>query len=214
MKPTILYCVTCAPTGKIYVGITSRSMPLRWKEHVSDSQRGRYKFHAAIRKYGPDSFIVESLAFFTSREEALLAEIAVVRHFDLAQSGYNSSPGGEDPPSSLGKKASTSTRHKMGAWQVGRQLSQATREKIATAARNRSPEHQARIVASNRARSSDIWKKISTSLKGRKLSREHCIKLSAAKKGVKKSPETRERMASAARKAWAERKVSPLIFSE
>lgn len=78
---------------KIYVGITSRKLETRWKEHLKISAQGNgYRLGAAIRKHGRESFVLSVLKICTCRDEALLAEISFIA--DLKPE-YNSTKGGD-----------------------------------------------------------------------------------------------------------------------
>ena len=65
----IVYSHTNKVNGKVYVGRTTRSFEIRWKEHVYDSYIPIYPFHKAIKKYGPEAFIGEILCECFSLEE-------------------------------------------------------------------------------------------------------------------------------------------------
>lgn len=92
-----IYCLT-APSGKQYVGQTTRDVNLRWKEHIDDAndpRKDRCKaLNNAIRKYGPSSFRVKVVACCLpwlldeyEREYMLLFDT-------LSPSGYNIKLGG------------------------------------------------------------------------------------------------------------------------
>ena len=58
----IIYKIT-SPSGKIYIGQTTKSLEYRWKQHVKDAMNENRKrcrvFHNAIRKYGQENMIRE-----------------------------------------------------------------------------------------------------------------------------------------------------------
>lgn len=59
-----IYKVTCKSTNKIYIGKTEVSIEERWKAHCRTSYLKSHRdynfpFHRAIRKYGPENFIIE-----------------------------------------------------------------------------------------------------------------------------------------------------------
>ena len=57
-----LYKAT-SPSGKSYIGITSKSVPERWKQHAYAASRGRRGLLcSAIRKYGPEAFTLKVMA--------------------------------------------------------------------------------------------------------------------------------------------------------
>jgi len=58
----IIYKVVNRINGKSYIGFTSRTITLRWKEHRNAAKRGAIQtLPCAIRKYGSDKFLVETL---------------------------------------------------------------------------------------------------------------------------------------------------------
>lgn len=93
-----IYKITNKVNGKIYVGKTSETKEKRWKRHVWFAGKGRnIYFSAAIRKYGPDAFEMETLAEADTDEWASFQErmwILVLRSGDRTI-GYNSTYGGE-----------------------------------------------------------------------------------------------------------------------
>lgn len=127
------YLITCAATGRSYVGITARSLDRRWKEHASDAlrrPRGR-ALHRAIREHGAAAFTIAPI-FATESYEHLLAteRELIVKHRTLVPHGYNLSLGGEG---CLGIKRSAATRALMSAAKLGKPRSAETRAKISIA---------------------------------------------------------------------------------
>ena len=67
-----IYKITNKVNGKAYVGKTTDTVQVRWKEHLKDFKRKRCAnrpLYRAIRKYGIDAFNVETI------EEADLVEV-------------------------------------------------------------------------------------------------------------------------------------------
>lgn len=95
----LLYLITCVPTGKEYVGVTTGSLEKRWGEHVSNSKTNsdsKVKLYRAIRKYGTDNFKIELLRDDASNySELLKQEFKEVARRDTYKNGLNSTPGGE-----------------------------------------------------------------------------------------------------------------------
>lgn len=54
-----IYKITNLINGKIYIGQTTRSVEIRWKEHLRSKDNS--PIHLAIRQYGENNFIIETL---------------------------------------------------------------------------------------------------------------------------------------------------------
>ena len=99
--------VHTSPSGKMYVGITSRDVRQRWR-----NGRGYIKndhFYRAIQKYGWDNFDHEVIAENLTKDEACEMEKTLIKelksndyHF-----GYNLSAGGEGSLGLSGFKSPT-----------------------------------------------------------------------------------------------------------
>lgn len=91
------YKITCQKTGKAYIGFTSQTVEARWRAHQRSARRGSdLVFHKAIRKHGADSFVVDALASFSDRQDALDFEVKMIGQFgSMAPRGYNMTCGGE-----------------------------------------------------------------------------------------------------------------------
>jgi group I intron endonuclease len=93
-----VYLVTNLVNGKKYVGCTKVSVEHRWRQHRSAARKGSLlAIHAALRKYGKDSFKVEILETVRGRhDELLLAEVRqIAAHNCVSPAGYNLTNGGE-----------------------------------------------------------------------------------------------------------------------
>jgi predicted GIY-YIG superfamily endonuclease len=88
-----IYKIT-SPSGKSYIGYTGDKLTKRWYAHKRKAIKEpdyNHPFYNAIRKYGPDSFTVETIYECTTLEEAFSLEIkAISEHENL----YNISSGG------------------------------------------------------------------------------------------------------------------------
>jgi len=95
----LLYLVTCNPTGREYVGITTGSIEKRWGEHISNASSNdssSIKLYRSIRKHGPDAFDIKLLRDDASNYKELLEqEMEEVARRDTFKRGLNSTPGGE-----------------------------------------------------------------------------------------------------------------------
>lgn len=153
-----------SPSGKTYVGWTSRGWRRRWAQHCFDARRGSiYPFHCAIRKYGPEAFTHAVIATVVSEAEAKALEVEWIAGLGtLAPGGYNATSGGDGQS---GCSAGTRERIRQANLSRSRDQNQAN----AAARRNRAitPEQRAKISAAN---------------KGRKLSDDTRARMSAERK--------------------------------
>lgn len=91
----IIYKLT-SPSGKIYIGWSSRKLNKRLNDHVNEMRRGsKFKIHNAIRKYGINTFSKEILFETENREDSLLKEQEFIKKYNSIDVGYNISLGGE-----------------------------------------------------------------------------------------------------------------------
>jgi group I intron endonuclease len=121
-----IYLVTNKVNGKIYVGQTGLTIEERFKSHIWSRNKDDH-FHAAIRKYGEDAFVIQELGKFESLEEANNAEslwIISLRSYD-SKIGYNTKFGGEN-----GGAPTEETRIKIGLASSQRVHAAETREKM------------------------------------------------------------------------------------
>lgn len=98
METGIIYKVT-SPSGRCYIGQTSKNFDRRKSEHVNEANRNtskeyNLKFHNAIRKYG-DQLKWEILKDNIAEDKLNLEEILAIYLYDSYYDGYNSTLGGE-----------------------------------------------------------------------------------------------------------------------
>ena len=90
-----VYLIT-SPSGKRYVGATRHDAQTRWKRHVKDSAGTWSALYAAIRKYGPEAFSVETLEEHDDFADIARAEVRLIAQLGtMFPGGYNLTPGGE-----------------------------------------------------------------------------------------------------------------------
>lgn len=94
-----IYKISNKINDKIYIGKTSRSVEVRFNEHINDSfnknsSSYNYYLHSAIRKYGIKNFICETIE---EVEESQIndREIFWISQYDSYNTGYNLTLGGE-----------------------------------------------------------------------------------------------------------------------
>lgn len=96
-KEMVVYCLT-SPSGKRYVGVSTRSFICRAREHLKSAKYASEKaVHRAIRKYGPDRIVVTILAEGVGSENELysLEREYVEQLKSYGLTGYNMTLGGE-----------------------------------------------------------------------------------------------------------------------
>lgn len=130
----LVYKLTCAVSGKSYVGITARALDTRWLEHVARARQGirNSRLCAALQKYGVESFTREIVATADTEEEARSLECAFIRKFDTFANGYNANEGGhgwlvmseeakrKSSETQRGRTVPATIRAKMSAAKLGR----------------------------------------------------------------------------------------------
>lgn len=91
-----LYSLT-SPSGKRYIGISSKDAAARWKIHQMRVREGRPQvLQQAIRKYGADAFVLQTLVIANDWPYLCeLEERAIVAFNSRSPNGYNLTKGGE-----------------------------------------------------------------------------------------------------------------------
>jgi group I intron endonuclease len=116
------------PTGKCYIGQTRLPLVVRWRTHVSrafSSAKNQCKHLAnAIRKYGKDSFIIESLSVVDTKERANDLEKLLIQKFNLRDPkvGYNITAGGDGSLGIRGHKLSEEHKKKLSLAKIGHKI--------------------------------------------------------------------------------------------
>lgn len=168
LTPTFeVYCHT-SPSGKRYIGWTSKGWKSRWLQHVRSAMRGDgYLLHRAIRRYGPGSFSHEILACVYSDAEARDVEVeCIAASGSRSPGGYNLTAGGDGvvgPAADvvarvraklLGVPKSKEHSARMGATKRGIPLSDEHKAKLGASKRGRTltVEHRAKIGVANARR--------------------------------------------------------------
>lgn len=103
-----------------YIGITSKSLKQRIKDHFYEANIRNSKFliHKAIRKYG--TFIkFEEIETVNSKEEAIFLEKYYIKHYQtfVKENGYNLTLGGEG---NFGAIRSEQTRRRISLSKTGK----------------------------------------------------------------------------------------------
>lgn len=96
------YLITNLVNGKRYVGKTTKTLALRWRQHLAHMKSHAYNsiLHAAIRKYGAENFTIDPLSparYDLTKENDLNEwECLMIRLIGTkAPKGYNLTDGGD-----------------------------------------------------------------------------------------------------------------------
>lgn len=93
-----IYKVTNKQNNKVYIGVTEQGVDARLKGHFCKAKSGsNYAFHKAIREYGENAFMIETIDVTIDVKLAPELEKKYIKlfHSNEEQFGYNSTTGGE-----------------------------------------------------------------------------------------------------------------------
>ena len=91
----VVYKVTNNVNGKVYVGVSTKSLEERKKDHMKNSNKGKsYVFQNAIATYGIDAFKFEQIDTALTTDELAKKEKEYILEYDSNVNGYNSDSGG------------------------------------------------------------------------------------------------------------------------
>jgi group I intron endonuclease len=123
------YVITNNVNGKIYIGITKRTLATRFGHHLFRARHGsQTRLYAAIRKHGAENFAIGPVSFAVSWIDLLQMERDLIASRDAMnpEVGYNMTAGGEG---TLKRVPSRSWRWKQSRLQSGRPCSEDTKAK-------------------------------------------------------------------------------------
>jgi group I intron endonuclease len=105
-----IYVLTNTINKKQYVGMTQETPQKRFRRHVVTAKKGSdCAIHRAIRKYGEEAFVIESVDTAATKDELKTKEIKWIVKLNTFGNGYNMTPGGDGG----GRKVSDVTKKKM-----------------------------------------------------------------------------------------------------
>jgi hypothetical protein len=222
----VLYKLT-SPSGKSYIGITSKTLEQRWAKHVEHAfgKRDAGALYGALRKYGVETFKREQLGECDDWERLCQMEKdAIASHGTLSPNGYNLTIGGEGiigPKTEQGRANIARAQRERFKRPDQQELLRRNVKKMqaANAARRaanppvpkpRKPrmskeEHSARTKAAM-ARP-DVKQKTIECARRRAANPDWRAKISAAKTGTKLSPmsdDCKRKISEARRREWAD----------
>lgn len=100
----IVYCTTCTINKKIYIGV-HKTDPNIFDGYIGDGcyinnastyEQGKYRFHRAVKKYGPKNFIRNTISVFDNPDDAFALEADIITKEFLARPDvYNVALGGK-----------------------------------------------------------------------------------------------------------------------
>lgn len=92
MAQYLIYRIT-SPSGRCYVGMTHQSLSKRWSQHKALAKKGKkHPFYNAIRKHGPENFIVEII---DTADDVETAKELEMKYIASENTYYNISIGGD-----------------------------------------------------------------------------------------------------------------------
>ena len=156
----IVYIITNLVNGKVYVGCTTGSLKGRWRRHRWSAKhpgRGACALHAAIRKYGSQSFSIRALEVVsTSVEDLRAVEVKLIAiHKSLVPHGYNLTKGGEG----VDFNPVVRERHLVAVRQRSARPEWRKAQVEGSRRRSSDPEWQANCAAANKRLANDaLWK--------------------------------------------------------
>lgn len=121
-----------SPSGKVYIGITSRVPKRRWAKGLG--YKKCQAFRCAVDKYGWNNIKHEILFSGLSESRAKLLEIDLIRHYKNLGISYNITDGGDGY---LGFTPSEETRKAWSEQRKGRVLTKEWRDKISKATKGK-----------------------------------------------------------------------------
>ena len=93
-----IYKITNKKNNKIYIGQTNKSPEDRLNEHIMNAENGKmFHLSKAIRKYGKENFIIETIDYALNKNDINEKEIYWIKELKANNRlyGYNMTAGGE-----------------------------------------------------------------------------------------------------------------------
>lgn len=179
----IIYKAT-SPSGKVYIGQTTKGLEVRKNLHYRITTKYDHKFARALNKY---KYQIKWDILYNNVpiNKLNLAEKCAIYLYDSYYKGYNSTLGGK---ATTGLIQTQKARNKISRAQIGRKHSEKTKIKMSKA-------QIGHPFYGNRTASAETKKKMSDARMGRPLSAETKLKLSKArmgKPGTKHTERTKE----------------------
>jgi group I intron endonuclease len=180
----VVYKITCAVNGKVYIGLTKGAVYDRWHQHRKAAKTGcSSALYQAMRKHGESQFSIEVIASALNGQTLADLERLLIKQYDsYGRGGYNMSFGGERD--------------------MCRTMTQEGRERLKMA-RNR-PDDLAANKARNKVRMESAEGKMHQSMMV-EAARRSSFKLSNSRKVYAATPEGAFQIKAAAKKGAAQK---------
>ena len=130
----IVYCIQNKVNGKKYIGLTTRKLISRWKQHIVESNKidgweWNTPLGRALKKYGENGFDVFVLEECVSIEELKQKEIELIEKYKTFSKfgGYNLTKGGDGR---FGYKLSEESKKKISLGNIGKIMSVESKHKM------------------------------------------------------------------------------------
>lgn len=169
----LVYKVT-SPSGKIYIGYTTKTLGRRKAIHYCDNPH--LYFHKALKKYSKSEMLWEIIIDNLSVEEALEKERELILYYESYKptKGYNSTMGGESgflTPESLEKMKQTKLK------------SGPSEKQLIYSKRMRTSEEKLKISLAQGGYLFNVYKKDSGEYVGTFINRMECTEILKLSKG-------------------------------
>jgi group I intron endonuclease len=150
-----IYKITNQVNGKVYVGQTIKPIETRLKQHIASlryKKPGCAKLQRALRKHGPENFVISLLGTANSLEELNVLEQSWIAKLDSMNNGYNLDSGGKVckrsqetiekiAEASRNRITTQETRKKMSDSRMGIVYSEETIKRMSIASKLRNIDH-------------------------------------------------------------------------
>tara|TARA_Y100000296_G_C5086110_1_gene212478 strand:- start:110 stop:784 length:675 start_codon:yes stop_codon:yes gene_type:complete len=220
MAKGLIYKATNKINGKSYVGQTTKTVDTRKNGHIeSVNKDSDLVFHRAIRKYGEDNFIWETLCKCNDIDELNEKEIFYIDKYNTFGSGYNMTEGGggvtglrfnlsEEVKEKISKLAKERFSVPENNPMYGKHHSEETRKKWSEIRKGRFTGEENSFYGKKHSEESLEKMRISTLKQFENgMPGETKKKISESTKGIPTSEETRKKMSEARKRYWENKKL-------
>jgi group I intron endonuclease len=218
MADGIIYLIRNSISHNCYVGLTTKLLEERWKQHISCALRGDEKpLYYAIRKYGVSAFEV-SILEVDPQDSLCEAEQKWIEEIGSFKKGYNLTIGGNGfvgerteemrrrtSESLMGHSTSDETKQKISNALKGKKLPQSVKDKIKVGLAKPECILKRRESSTGKVHSQEAKAKISDSSKKLWANEEHKKEMSERHRGSGNSrAHLTEEDVTRIRKEWCE----------